>query len=600
MNETDKKRKSRNGKKTEKIVIHVIALFLVSIVLTGVLTYICENYLYYDNVRKQTEFHAAEIAKEANLVLAEYPAHEWLVRYWYAHSGSMDIEYDVQFDSDTETAEKCRVFSERHPELQLRYLSEKDCEKLPEEDKKLYAEIAYSWLITRINQIKRTYGVAFLFCVISEEPFDRQFVHFSGADEGAKRGTKYEEVYPLGNIVTNLDESQITAMREATKNTSHLASAGDYVDYYALILSFDEHNVLIGLTYDVSVLLADIDAQTRTGATLAIINQFVLAAICLTLIILLVIRPLKKLQNNIRRYKETKDSEQIIEGLSEIRSKNEIGQLARDTSDMIREIDAHIEKIQTISAEKERIVTELSLAQRIQVAMLPSNFPPFPGRTEFDIFASMDPATEVGGDFYDFFLVDEDHLGLVIADVSGKGIPAALFMMISKILVKNYVMTGLSPAKALEAVNRQICANNREEMFVTVWLGVLEISTGKLTAANAGHEYPVLKNADGAFEFVKDKHGLVVGAMDIAKYKEYELQMQPGSKLFVYTDGVPEATDAGNNMFGGERLLDALNKDVAATPEQILKNVRGDVNSFVKDAEQFDDLTMLCIKYKAK
>ena len=210
----------------------------------------------------------------------------------------------------------------------------------------------------------------------------------------------------------------------------------------------------------------------------------------------------------------------------------------------------------------------------------------------------MEPAREVGGDFYDFFLVDEDHLGLVMADVSGKGVPAALFMMISKALLKSNAMLGQSPAEVLMKVNNLICANNQAEMFVTVWLGIFEISTGKLTAANAGHEYPALKRADGSFELYKDKHGFVIGGMEDVRYKEYTIDMKKGDKLFLYTDGVPEATDSQEQMFGTDRMLEALNIDNKADPEQLLKNVRNAVNEFVKEAEQFDDLTMMCLEYK--
>ena len=246
----------------------------------------------------------------------------------------------------------------------------------------------------------------------------------------------------------------------------------------------------------------------------------------------------------------------------------------------------------------ERSRLELALAQRIQADMLPNIFPAYPERSEFDIYASMDPAKEVGGDFYDYFFVDDDHLGIVMADVSGKGVPAALFMMISKILVQNYAMAGHSVKETLEAVNHQICTNNREEMFVTVWFGILEISTGRLTAANAGHEYPALRTGEGLFELVKDKHGFVIGGMDGVKYREYELQLMPGARLFLYTDGVPEATNAEKELFGTDRMLEALNADPNAAPEDILKNVRAAVDAFVKDAEQFDDLTMLCVEYK--
>ncbi len=228
--------------------------------------------------------------------------------------------------------------------------------------------------------------------------------------------------------------------------------------------------------------------------------------------------------------------------------------------------------------------------------MLPNIYPAFPDRREFDIFASMDPAKEVGGDFYDFFLVDDDHLCMVMADVSGKGVPAALFMMASKIILANNAMSGKSPAQILTDTNAAICSNNRVEMFVTVWLGILEISTGRLTAANAGHEYPVVKHPDGSFGLYKDKHGFVVGGMNGVRYREYEMKLEPGSRLFLYTDGVPEATDAEGKMFGTDRMIAALNA-AEGDSKQIVGQVGKAVEDFVDHAEQFDDITMLCLEY---
>jgi serine phosphatase RsbU (regulator of sigma subunit) len=209
----------------------------------------------------------------------------------------------------------------------------------------------------------------------------------------------------------------------------------------------------------------------------------------------------------------------------------------------------------------------------------------------------MNPAKEVGGDFYDFFLIDEKHLGVVMADVSGKGVPAALFMMVSKILIQNIAMMGNSPAEVLKFVNGQLCSNNPEEMFVTVWYGCLDLDTGTLKAANAGHEYPVLKSSDGTFELIKDKHGLVLGGMEGADYKEYELKMEPGSKLFIYTDGIPEATNSNVELFGTERLVHALRMAEKRSPQEIIEHVNSIVKDFVKEAPQFDDLTMLCLEY---
>ncbi len=282
----------------------------------------------------------------------------------------------------------------------------------------------------------------------------------------------------------------------------------------------------------------------------------------------------------------------------DIHTGDEIENLCIVMEDMENEVRRRIKEMRAVNAEKERISTELTLANRIQQSMLPNIFPAFPERTEFDIFAQMRTAKEVGGDFYDYFLVDENHLCLVMADVSGKGVPAALFMMASKIILGSCAMLGKSPAEILAMTNQAICSNNTEDMFVTVWLGILDIRTGTLTAANAGHEYPMLMQPDGKFEIVKDRHGLFIGAMEGIKYQEYTLQLQPGAKLFLYTDGVTEATNAEEKMFGMDKTVDALNLNPKASTHEILETVQREIDGFVKEADQFDDITMLCLEYR--
>lgn len=284
----------------------------------------------------------------------------------------------------------------------------------------------------------------------------------------------------------------------------------------------------------------------------------------------------------------------------EVHTGDEIESLAEAIKTMEREINIYIENLTAITAEKERIGAELGVATHIQASMLPCIFPAFPDRPEIDIYASMRPAKEVGGDFYDFFFVDNDHLAMVMADVSGKGVPAALFMVIAKTLLKNVAQAGLSPKAVLEKVNNQLCVGNEAEMFVTVWLGVLEISTGIMLCANAGHEYPVLKRADGAYELVKDKHGFVLAGMEGSCYKEYELKLNYGDKLFLYTDGVAEATDAHNELYGTGRMLAALNQNGDAGCEMLLHAVQEDIDAFVGDAPQFDDITMLSLEIMPK
>ena len=357
----------------------------------------------------------------------------------------------------------------------------------------------------------------------------------------------------------------------------------------ALLSQYEEINRTATASYE--------QGAARTFRMFVILTAAVLALAIISALILAsrVVKPLEKMTVRIN---SISSDDPVFRMDDAYRTGDEIEILAESFADISAKSQEYIQQITQITAEKERIGTELALATRIQADMLPNIFPPFPDRPEFDLYASMDPAREVGGDFYDYFLVDDDHLCLVMADVSGKGVPAALFMMASKIILANNAMMGKSPARILTDANASICKHNREEMFVTAWLGILEISTGILTAANAGHEYPALKAPDGAYELYKDRHGFVIGGMDGVKYKEYQLELRPGSKLFLYTDGVPEATDSGKQMFGTGRMLDALNADTGADPASTLKNVRAAVDGFVKDAEQFDDLTMLCLEYR--
>ena len=276
-------------------------------------------------------------------------------------------------------------------------------------------------------------------------------------------------------------------------------------------------------------------------------------------------------------------AEDAFEFLRSVMDEKETGDEMRGVMSMISELD--------------RLDEELRLASDIQLNMLPMKFPAFPDRTEFDLYASMTPAKEVGGDFYDFFLIDDDHLALVIADVSGKGIPASLFMMVSKTLIKNQLMTGCDPAAALDRVNQQLCERNSSMMFVTVWLAVLEISTGRGLACNAGHENPGFKSTGAGFELRKYEHDMFLGARKKARYRNRPFELRAGDCIFVYTDGVTDATRADMEMFGEERLTAELNEDADAAPESLIRRVHDAVNLFTAGASQFDDITMLCCKY---
>ena len=584
-------------KRRGSIIIEVIILFALSILLTGLITHQSQLYRARSFVTNEIENRAKSIADEVSMTVKEYPAYEWLLDYWCEHAGELNIHYDDSYIKNSWTGKQERLLLSHQPDLSIKYADTKTVEALPPGDQKLYAEVTYSWLLTRINQIKRMQNATFLFCVRTEEPYTHQFFVFSAADPGAVRGTEYNEVYTLG-VEVDVNESLQESMKSATETESYVADAGDYVDYYQKMISIGDDDYLIGLSYDSRRVMANIEQETKSGTIMSMIYQLLLSLIISVGLYFLVLKPLRKVQENIRLYKNTKDSKTVTKNLAEINLNNEIGELATDVSDLAKEIDEHLEKIGKITAEKERIQTELSLAQKIQSAVLPHIFPPFPERKEFDIFAMMEPAREVGGDFYDFYLVDDDHLCVVMADVSGKGVPGALFMMVTKSIIKSFAMMGLSPAEILEKTNETICSDNSADMFVTAWIGILEISTGRLTASNAGHEYPVLKHRGGSFELYKDKHGFVLGGMEGMKYTDYELQMGSGSKLFVHTDGVPEATASSMEMFGAERMMKALNSDPDADTETVLGIMKQRIVDFVAEAEQFDDITMLCLEYK--
>ena len=340
-----------------------------------------------------------------------------------------------------------------------------------------------------------------------------------------------------------------------------------------------------------------------------ILRSIIISAVVFALMLLLVMlfinrtmtRPVLKMARAASSFVDSRQKggsleESTITTLS-VKTGDELEVLCTSLKDMEQDLAVHIENLKNVTAEKERIGAELNIANQIQADMLPRILPPFSDQKEFDIYATMTPAKEVGGDFYDFFLIDEDHLGLVMADVSGKGVPAALFMVITKTLIKNRAQMGGGPAEILTYVNDQLCEGNDAELFVTVWFAILNIRTGKGLAANAGHEHPALRHANGQYELVIYRHSPAVATLKGMRFREHEFELHPGDSLFVYTDGVTEATNTDNELYGSERMLNALNRDPDAPPEMLLYTVREDIDAFVGGAPQFDDITMLGLRY---
>lgn len=348
-----------------------------------------------------------------------------------------------------------------------------------------------------------------------------------------------------------------------------------------------------------SLVLAPVKAMERKiiAAIFAFVAALALIIFCVVLMVRRFCRqltaPLTALGQDVQTI-----SSGDLDYRAEIRSNDEIGDLAVSFNNMAASLKQHIENLTVVTAEKERIGAELDVATHIQKSMLPCIFPAFPERKEFDVYATMTPAKEVGGDFYDFFMVDNTHLAVVMADVSGKGVPAALFMVIGKTLIKDHTQPGKSLGEVFTDVNNMLCDSNSEGLFITAFEGVLDLVTGEFRYVNAGHEPPYLCKQGESFEAYKIKAGFVLAGMEDLRYREGSLQLMPGDRIFLYTDGVTEATDGANQLYGSERLHRVLNANLDAGPETLLPAVKADVDQFVGDAPQFDDITMLCLAYR--
>ena len=352
----------------------------------------------------------------------------------------------------------------------------------------------------------------------------------------------------------------------------------------------------------VDVYMPDLQENMRDFLVVVIAAIFlvVLAAIlmCFFFVKRKIVNPINKIRDASKSMVENLENEDSID--VSVKTGNEIEELFDSFKEMYGDVQDYIKELEGVTAEKERIGAELDVAKHIQASMLPCIFPAFPERSEIDIYATMEPAKEVGGDFYDFFMVDDTHLAIVMADVSGKGVPAALFMVIGKTLIKDHTTPGIYLGKVFTEVNQLLCESNSEELFITAFEGVLDLVTGEFVYVNAGHEMPFICKAGGNFEPYKIRAAFVLAGMEGMKYRAGSMTLEPGDKIFQYTDGVTEATNINNELYGMDRLGAILNKVKTGTPHDILPAVKKDIDSFVGEADQFDDITMLCLEYKAK
>lgn len=338
--------------------------------------------------------------------------------------------------------------------------------------------------------------------------------------------------------------------------------------------------------YPYSEAMASRDVSLKVMTAMQILIFGALFILIFYLVRKLVVRNIHKINESLSAITDGN-----LDTVVDVRSHLEFDSLSNDINATVDTLKRYIKEAE------ERIDAELAFAKAIQHSALPTVHPLYDNRKEFDIFASMHTAKEVGGDFYDFYFIDEDHLAFLIADVSGKGIPAAMFMMRSKTIIKSYAESGMSVEEVFTLANEKLCEGNDAGMFVTAWMGILNIRNGKVLFANAGHNHPLVKHSDGTFEYLKSRAGFVLAGMEGVRYRKNELVLEPGDAIYLYTDGVTEATDLNEELYGEDRLHSILEKYKDETMEVICSEIKKDVDLFAGEAPQFDDITMLALKY---
>ena len=565
------------------------------------MTYLTRTKTYHDDCVDQLRRLTSHLAK---LIQNEGEEFNYLKAWFQEHPE--EVQIPVDFYSDLPASEYAfeRYITENHP----RKVFGKDFtfEDLDEEGRRLYVKYSFEYWFKIFFDAAEDFGLSYVYFIYPESEKDQTMNYMFDPTLETTRTKEGEEILKLGDIIYEDPDVHKYMWKawdtgKAQKGFDILDNEFGHVYTYCvpLIINGEKTGLLcseISVDYVNSEIMHDVIVQGLVMAIVLILCTIVLYILLRKGILERIIR----IEQAVKRYASKKDPQIAKEITSHTGRLDEIGVLATSFGDMVTELENYMVNLQKMTAEKERIDADLSIATKIQADMLPRIFPAFPEKKEISIFACMTPAREVGGDFYDLFLVDDTHLALVIADVSGKGVPAALFMVIAKTLIKNRLQTGASPAEALGIVNNQLCEGNEMEFFVTVWLAVIDLETGDALEANAGHEYPAIRKGSGPYQLIKTKHSPAVATLEGLRFRQNQFHLDPGDRLFVYTDGVTEATDSNNELFGEERLLETLNRNQDALPADLLPEVKKEIDTFVGDAPQFDDITMLSFIYCGK
>ena len=578
----------KSVKKNRKILFQtgavIILLFALMVWIVSNMVTITSFSACLTNIRLDQANRIDEIIDD----MEAYQALPWLMEYWPGHAEVLaGLKNPDMYQSELD-AILAKLGKDDATEV-----TPEEIAMLSGDEQELFACYCYSWSDLLMRYYSAEYNMEELLLVIPDPVTGLGLVVLAGnrGQDDTLRLGETQDIKELGRISDRLVSAMFGDAGWAVKLPSRDSWFGfsQTLNYGKEDQEASVWSLISGERVYDEMFFVDL---FRRMVTLFLV---IVGIVILVFLFLIVIRPLSRVKACVREYRRSKNTQKVTEQLSRIRSRNEIGVFADEFSSLVQEIERYTADVAALAGEKERVATELSVAARIQTDMLPRNFPE---QKEFELFASMNPAREVGGDFYDFYLIDEDHLALTIADVSDKGVPASLFMAVSKTILKNRTLAGGTPARILEDANNQICEGNDNGMFVTVWLGILTISTGELVCANGGHENPALRLKNEPFTLIRTKHGLPLGVMEDITYDDEVYQLSPQDACFVYTDGVTEATRADETMFSEERVVQVLGGVRSdETPQQILERVGKAVDDFVGDAPQFDDLTMLCVVY---
>ena len=596
MKEKIKKMKKRSLALQFGILFVIVAI--VTIFINGYVTYLNQRKSYNEQCLENLD----QITKHFNdRIISEEPDFGEFVE-WFIENREI-IQISPSFRRDLKYTEisfysYMRVnYPEMYETLDFSF------SKLDEDGKIYYATYRLEYWMSVFADIIREFDLSYAYFICPVPGEENTVVYMIDPSTTLPEGSENSEFLVIGDKVYE-DPKEHKYMWETWKEGKSLLKADSVDNKYGFMYTYcypvRSKGKLVGM------LCVDKDVVSVTDVIVfSVIRQGIVTAfifVVATMVLFACIRRfilwrIEGLQDDVEKYSENKDPAMAEEIKKRGGRNDEISTLSDKFSEMITSLDDYMKNLQHVTAEKEKISAELNVATQIQADMLPRVFPGFPEEEKYEIFATMDPAKEVGGDFYDFFMVDQDHLALVIADVSGKGVPAALFMVIAKTLIKNRLQMGETPSEALEHVNEQLCEGNDAELFVTVWIALIDLKTGHALEVNAGHERPAIRRKNGNYEMIRTKHSPAVAVMEGMTFRQTEFDMEPGDSIFVYTDGVTEATNKDEQLFGEERLNEALNRNAGLKPGALLPEITKEIDEFVGEAPQFDDITMLGMIY---